>query len=198
MVNYAFGKVYKFVNNVDEEIYVGSTCNPLHKRKWGHKTKSKQYPNYPVYQHLNRIGWDNVEIVLIENVECKTKNELHRRERYWIDILKPSLNKVVPLRTKQEYYQSPSVKERIHTYRQMPDVKKKSCEMSKRNYHERGGKARAQEYMKGDTYKNIKKVYRVKKIECECGSTFRNGDTSRHITSKKHKQYQKIYDFIFS
>ena len=41
MVNYADGKIYKLVNNVDNKIYVGSTCNPLRLRKSGHKIKSK-------------------------------------------------------------------------------------------------------------------------------------------------------------
>lgn len=103
MVNYANGKIYKMVNNVDDEIYVGSTCNPLYKRKSDHKSNAKTRPNQPNYRHWNTIGWGNVDIVLIENYPCTTKDELHRRERHWIDELKPSLNRKVPTRTHQEY-----------------------------------------------------------------------------------------------
>jgi len=52
MVNYANG---------------GSTCNPLHKRKCQHKKDSKKGTERPVYRHLNAIGWDNVEIILVES-----------------------------------------------------------------------------------------------------------------------------------
>ena len=104
MVNYANGKIYKLVNNVDDEIYIGSTCNTLTKRKNDHKSMSKSKPNMRVYQHLIQIGWDNVEIVLIENHSCINMDELHRIERFWIDELKPKLNKYIPTRTIEEWY----------------------------------------------------------------------------------------------
>lgn len=98
------GKIYRLVNNVDDEVYVGSTVQTLAKRKGGHKTDARRCPDFKVYKHLNNIGWDNVEIVLIENYSCNCKDELKARERYWIDEIKPSLNKIVPLRTFKEYY----------------------------------------------------------------------------------------------
>jgi len=76
MVNYANGKIYRLVNNVDEKFYIGSTCNPLHKRKNGHKRDAAKFPEQPVYKHLNTIGWDNVEIILIESYPCDSKAEL--------------------------------------------------------------------------------------------------------------------------
>ena len=109
MVNYADGKIYKLVNNVDDKIYIGSTCGTLRLRKSKHKSelKNKKYPNRNVYKHLKEVGWENVEIILIENYECKCKDELHARERYWIDELKPELNKCRTTITdveRKEYY----------------------------------------------------------------------------------------------
>ena len=106
MVNYGNGKVYRLVNNVDETFYIGSTCNPLHKRKNGHKRDAIKSPEQPVYKHLNTIGWDNVEIILIESYPCNSKAELEARERYWIEFMKPVLNKVIPTRTPKERYQA--------------------------------------------------------------------------------------------
>ena len=100
---YDNGKIYKLVNNVDDKIYVGSTCNILRVRKARHKAKSKMEPDRRIYKHLNQVGWGNVEIILIENYECKSKEDLNKRERYWIDELKPELNKVIPTRTRKEY-----------------------------------------------------------------------------------------------
>jgi hypothetical protein len=51
----------------------------------------------------NEIGWENVSIVLIEAYPCDNKMEMERRERYWIELLKPSLNTVIPTRTREEY-----------------------------------------------------------------------------------------------
>jgi group I intron endonuclease len=100
---YANGKIYRLVNNVDDEFYVGSTCGKLSKRKNEHKSLTKSKPHIKIYQHLNNIGWENVSIVLIEEYPCENKMELLRRERHWVDELNPSLNKQVPTRTQQQY-----------------------------------------------------------------------------------------------
>lgn len=105
MSRYTNGKIYKLVNDVDDKIYVGSTCLPLHKRLYAHKQMAKRKPNIHVYAHLNEIDWDNVTIVLVEKYPCADLDELLRHERYWIEKLKPELNKVIPTRTKKERYE---------------------------------------------------------------------------------------------
>ena len=89
---YQNGKVYKLVNCVDDKIYIGSTCARLSKRFYDHKIKAKNRPTY-VHKHLNSIGWENVRIILIENVIAATKDQLLIREQHYIDELKPELNK---------------------------------------------------------------------------------------------------------
>jgi len=89
---YSKGKIYKLVNSVDDKIYVGSTCCVLSKRLYGHKKTAKEIPHYG-HRHLNKIGWDKVRIILIENVNVETKDELIMREQHYIDTLKPKLNK---------------------------------------------------------------------------------------------------------
>jgi group I intron endonuclease len=89
---YETGKIYKLVNSVDDKIYVGSTCLPLCKRLYNHKKQARHKPR-PVHRHLNTIGWDNVRIILIENVIAETKDQLLMREQHYIDELKPKLNK---------------------------------------------------------------------------------------------------------
>lgn len=100
---YKNGKIYRLVNNVDEEFYVGSTCGRLAKRKSDHKTKARKDTARRVYEHLNKVGWGNVDIVLVEEYACENKNQLERRERHWIETLKPSLNRAVPTRTNKEW-----------------------------------------------------------------------------------------------
>jgi hypothetical protein len=93
MNRYNHGKIYKLVNSVDDQIYVGSTTGTLRQRKSLHKSKARERPNQRVYQHLNAIGWDHVRIILIESVEAETKDQLLMREQYYIELLQPSLNK---------------------------------------------------------------------------------------------------------
>jgi hypothetical protein len=93
MNRYNHGKIYKLVNSVDDQIYVGSTCNSLAKRKSEHKSVARRRPNRHVYQHLNSVGWNNVRIILIESVEAETKDQLLMREQHYIDLLQPTLNK---------------------------------------------------------------------------------------------------------
>lgn len=114
---YTNGKIYKLVNDVDDEIYVGSTCLPLHKRLYKHKNDAKNSKRpLPAYNHLNSIGWDTIKIVLIQQFPCSNKMELERQERKWIDDLKPTLNKRIPTRSKQEYYDANF--EQIKIYKQ--------------------------------------------------------------------------------
>ena len=92
MVNYQNGKIYKLVNDVNDDIYVGSTCGTLRLRKSEHKKRSRKKPNMKVYQCVNECGWDNCRIILVESFPCNNKDELLAREQHWIDELKPSLN----------------------------------------------------------------------------------------------------------
>lgn len=94
MNRYEKGKIYKLVNSVDDEIYVGSTCLDLPKRLYKHKKLAKDKPDRHVYKHLIDIGWEHVRIIQIEEYKCKNKNELLAREQHYIDTLKPSLNKI--------------------------------------------------------------------------------------------------------
>lgn len=154
MLDYAQGKIYKLVNNVDDEIYVGSTVNLLRYRKKQHKYKSLTWPDRNVYKHLNEIGWDNVEIILIEYWECKDKCELESRERYWIELLKPSLNKCIPTRTHKEYY-----------------------EQNRSNILEK-----CKEYVNNNKELVVQrqKKWTLEKVMCECGSEITRGCLSKH------------------
>lgn len=102
MNRYENCKIYKLVNNVDDEIYVGSTCNTLAKRLHKHKKDAKRRPDQHVYKHLDSIGWNNVQCILIEEYPCENKNQQLARERYWYDQLKPTLNMYRPSVTDEE------------------------------------------------------------------------------------------------
>jgi hypothetical protein len=106
MVNYQLGKIYKIVDNTNGNIYIGSTCKPyLSRRLSGHKTDYKRYVsgvNPNINTSFEILKNENYDIVLLENFPCDDKNQLHARERHYIETLN-CVNKVHPLRTNKEY-----------------------------------------------------------------------------------------------
>ena len=102
MTHYSKGKIYKICCDAADEIYIGSTTQPLHKRWFCHKnSKSLGY----TYSSIALFDKGNCGIVLIENnFPCQDKNELHARERYWIEQTPNVVNQNVPTRTRKERY----------------------------------------------------------------------------------------------
>ena len=105
MVNYQLGKIYKIVG--DGKVYIGSTCEKLlSKRLGGHVADYKRFLNgkreyISSYEVLKN---NNYYIELLESCSCNTKDELHVRERFWIEQL-DCINKRVPSRTYEESLQ---------------------------------------------------------------------------------------------
>jgi hypothetical protein len=112
MVDYSDSLIYKICckDPLITDIYVGSTRNK-HRRNQDHKynccnENSKKY-NYYVYQFIRQnAGWDNWNMIVVEEYSCENKNQLQMRERYWIENLQSTLNKVIPTRTKKEYIEN--------------------------------------------------------------------------------------------
>jgi group I intron endonuclease len=137
MNRYENGKIYKLVNDVDNEIYVGSTCLPLAKRLHIHRNKSYERTSTLVYQHMNRIGRKNIKIILVEMFSCVNKLELEKRERYWIDQLQPALNKNKPLtpEEKENYRQKYKQTDKYKAWKKAYDQteKGKAARLRERN-----------------------------------------------------------------
>ena len=116
VIDYSRTIVYKIVcNDVNiKDLYVGHTTNFV-KRKNQHKSscnnvKSKDYNIY-VYQFIrNNCGWDNFSMIEVEKYVCNNRLEANKRERYWIEKLNATLNKVIPSRTFKEYYEDNKTK----------------------------------------------------------------------------------------
>ena len=108
--DYSNGKIYKLVNTVDNNFYIGSTKQSLHERLDNHISTSKSHPHRKVYKHICNIGWNNVRIELVENHPCNTERELVTRERYWYDVMAPQLNSCRPMATDEEHKQLKKLK----------------------------------------------------------------------------------------
>jgi group I intron endonuclease len=101
-MDYQNGKIYKITNCIDDEVYVGSTCQSLSRRFSKHKDMSRCRPNYKIYQHFNKLGIDKFCISLIEDYPCNNKTELRCREGVFIKE-QGTLNSQIECQTAKEY-----------------------------------------------------------------------------------------------
>lgn len=96
-VDYSKGLIYKVVCKDTEinEFYIGSTTD-FSQRKNHHKYSSINKDGY-LYSFIREYGgWINFDMVLVEFFPCGSKLELDRRERHFIELMKPELNKNTP------------------------------------------------------------------------------------------------------
>ena len=105
--DYSNGKIYCIRNTINDDIYIGSTCQSLSKRMALHRydstTLKKQ--NRKIYKLMTEYGSDKFYIELIEDYPCENIYQLQRKEGETIRDMKPSLNMVVAGRTPKEYYE---------------------------------------------------------------------------------------------
>lgn len=173
---YAKGKIYKLVNDVNGDFYIGSTCLTLAARIHSHKMNAIRKPAN-VHQYFNNIGWNMVKIILVETYPCESKDELLKRERYWYDTLKPTLNTQIPARGRQEYYQ---------------DNQGKIIQKSKQYYEANHDEIRvkAKEHYEANKIEILAKQhqYASVKVGCpHCSLEVRRDCLSKHIR-RKHPQ----------
>lgn len=203
---YANGKIYRLSNSVDDEIYIGSTCaKRLSDRLSKHKTEAKRTPNIRVYEHLGGVGWSNVFIELIEVYPCESKLQLETRERYFIEMLKPSLNTQVPTRTHKEYYednkQTILEKQRLYNIQNKGAIatrRKQYYNDNKEKFAERNRENREQksEYNKRyyeerkETERQKKREYQAK-IRAEDPEKARQKEAERHAKNKLNPEYRE-------
>ena len=165
------GKIYKVVNNVDDEIYVGSTVLKLSKRLDAHRQASKVplRQNVPLYKKMVEIGPKNFSIYLLVDCQCDNKEQLLRKEREYVEKLKPSLNKASPWRDDGE--QLEVMKLYYQTNRE--EIKRNNAEYHKKN----------REHIL--TRNN-------QKIQCTCGHTYSHGNKSTHLKTAYHNKHSYI------
>ena len=56
MPDYQQGKIYKVLSTIDNEIYVGSTCEALSQRMARHRSTPKRNTNCLIHKHMNQLG----------------------------------------------------------------------------------------------------------------------------------------------
>ena len=72
-MTYKNGKIYCIRNSADDDIYVGSTTQPLCKIMAGHRMNLKCKPHHKLHQKMADVGLDKFYIELLKIVRVKIK-----------------------------------------------------------------------------------------------------------------------------
>ena len=111
------GNIYIIINNYNNDICIGSSCNSLQSRFHRHKydAKKEYNKNLPLYKLINEIGFSRFNIELIEDYSCKNQHELNQRQGYYIRQY-GTLNHNIAGRPHSEYIKTPQAKQRKKEY----------------------------------------------------------------------------------
>ena len=211
-IDYNNGKVYKIqaINNIDNDpVYIGSTTKKyLSQRMTKHRNsynlwKNGKGSNVTLYRLFEKYGLDGCEIVLIENVNCQSKDELLQREKYHIQNSN-CVNKYIPLRTHKEYKNDNYDKFNLY-YKEYSKINFDIIKEHKQQYNKNNAD-RIKEQMK--QYANDNKIVitkyktqyyqdnkdrikeeKTKQMKCDCGSLFQLNHKCKHVKSLKHLAY---------
>ena len=116
-MNYQNGKIYTIRSHQTPLIYIGGTCTALRKRMHKHRSMYRMYlkGSKKYISSFEILKYDDAYIELLELCPCNMKIELDRREGQLIRS-HDCVNKIIPGRTRKEYYQDN--KDRIKQYYQ--------------------------------------------------------------------------------
>eukprot|EP00438_Fugacium_kawagutii_P018336 Skav212485 [mRNA] locus=scaffold385:584863:585342:- [translate_table: standard] len=157
MLDYSKAKIYQVLNDVDDDVYIGATCQSLSMRMAGHrrtKNLTGKNKNMKLYQKMRELGEEHFYIELVEETPCENKEQLRAIEGEYIRSI-GTLNHNVAGRTMKQYTE---------------DNKEKKAEYDKKRFQER----REEILNKGK-----------QPCQCEtCGKTIRTDNLRRHMKTQ--------------
>ena len=191
------GRIYKIINRLTTDIYIGSTFSTLNERWRGHKKQYNQWlkkniNRFSIYDSFKKYGFHNHKIILIKEYLCYREHKqdfkhLHSKEQLWINkmncINESCAFNPIPLKLYQRLYNKQyklNNKEKIKEY----DKKYRLKNNDKIKEYYQINKDKIKEYQK-EYYENKIK----KKITCSCGSKYIYTSKSRHLKTKKHQNF---------
>ena len=143
-MDYKNCKIYKIESHSGDKVYIGSTTKQyLSQRMAKHRQSYKVWKDggdvsrVTVYGMFDEYGLENCDIILLENCDCHSVDELRAREAHYIKSMN-CVNKVIPLRTDKEYRDANKVhkKEYDEIYRRENKDKKRETDKAYRESHQ--------------------------------------------------------------
>ena len=174
------------------DIYIASSIN-FDSMKFQHKQNcmdsNSSKHHFRFYQFIrDNGGWENWEMIQIELFKGEDKRDVNSRVRYWVDKLKPTLNRKIPNRTQKEYYVDNKETIIIHNRKYKKDNEEKITNQQKEYYNNN----KETILIKSKEYRNNNKEKLKEMIKCECGIEIQKQSIYKHIKTKKHINKMKI------
>ena len=201
-------KIYKIITSLDTNFcYVGHTLKTIKQRwkkhiesfkKWVKSNQmTRKYAWFTKATEIEDLELKTFTIELLEETKVKTKDEIKKLERKWIEELN-SCNIMIPGRTSKEWENEN--KDKMKSYYKKYRDKPESKEIKKKWIEE--NKVKTKEYMKKYQEENKEKLREQKKEyeeenkeklkekhNCSCGGTYTYNNRKTHEKSKKHQNF---------
>lgn len=104
-MNYQNVTIYKTLNTINHELYVGSTICAICRRMVQHKERARHFKKTsPLNILMRELGVEHLYIELLEPCPCNPKEELRVVEGKHIRAIGTLHNRIVG-RTKKEYHE---------------------------------------------------------------------------------------------
>lgn len=178
------------------DSYIGSTTN-LPTRHYHHdiacnNPKASSH-NSPVYRFIRgHGGFDNFTVVWLEDCPCSSHDVLLRKERELLELLKPTLNKNLPIafdtdaeankeqlnEKRRKYYAAN--KEKIRGY---------AAKFAAANKEKMRAYSAKYEAANKEKIRESAAARACKKVECPCGSIISRSSMYSHTKTNKHQAY---------
>ena len=187
---YQNSKIYKILNTVTDDVYIGSTTQPLSKRMVDHRAscKSDKVFHLQLHKKMHEIGVENFYIELLEEYPCENVEQLRKREGERIREFS-TLNRYVAGRSEQEYREQNKEK-RAQTNKEWREKNHEQLLVKKKVYYDktRDDRVATSKRYYEEHKDEIKEKSKVK-VLCVCGVECRKSDIRRHERSKRHIEF---------
>ena len=180
MLDFSKGRIYKIFNDIDDDLYIGSTCRPICQRLAWHKyTRNSAKCKSKLQVKMNEIGPEHFFIELVEEFPCDNIEQLRQREGHFIRLM-ATLNKAIAGRGRAEY-----IIDNADKIREYKSANKEQILAQSKEYYTRT-KDHQTERQKSDKVKQWKNT----KVECQCGGTYTLCHKAEHFKCAKHMAYE--------
>ncbi len=186
---YKNARIYKIVDNTNQQIYIGSTYESLSRRLGHHRSAYKIHLNdsskVKYVTSFEILKNNDFAIYLIEEYPCENKEQLLRRERHYIETIQ-CINKMIPIRSNEEKKQYTKSKNKEYY-----DINKEQIHDRQKEYRN-NNKEYFNEYNKEYYDTNKEQIHEQKKeyYQNNKEKIQKYRDDNKDIM----KQQQKIYD----
>ena len=177
--------IYKLYFDNYSDCYVGQTKN-LKNRLSSHKSCLNSKQHLKLYDFINDIGWENIKVQILENVDSDELIKVRKRERFFIDLIKPSLNSSLPMRSNDEYFKEK--KKEIYEKRNVANLARRE-DYNKRSldyyYNNKDKLIKQRKEWRLENKDEIEKKQKTKFI-CPCGVKLTYACKLPHIETNRH------------